>query len=307
MIIFQMFYQLTVCLPLSNDLLITPDGDLPTGEHRVNMKSLYDMFRHTNSHGLVSLPFLGILQYYLERNDFSLIKNSLTELYSNLSYITLSGARDFELEEVLDLVSKLSFLSKTATRLNIQERGESHTQYAYNINKDRLFIPKIEDPLDEVIDILGDKYIEHKTELHPYVPPQVQTADEIERETQLVDDDFAQLKAEYDQINDVATEQKKQNKITDLVDDIIDETNTILSDNLSVSKHTGPPQSKKYITTRMTTTVKNANKIKDKYKKQLQRKKIGKIKTSSNTPDDNEKPNREVTRTDNPNKPPVFP
>ena len=41
--------------------------------------------------------------------------------------------------------------------------------------------------------------------MHPYVPPQVQTADEIERETQLVDDDFAQLKAEYDQINDVAT------------------------------------------------------------------------------------------------------
>lgn len=55
----------------------------------------------------------------------------------------------------------------------------------------------------------------------------------------------------------------------------------------------------------MTTTVKNANKIKDKYKKQLQRKKIGKIKTSSNTPDDDEKPNREVTRTDNPNKAPA--
>ena len=109
--------------------------------------------------------------------------------------------------------------------MNIQERGESHTHYAYSINKDRLIIPKIEDPLDEVIDILGDEYVEHKKELHPYVPPQVQTADEIERETQLVDDDFAQLKAEYDQINDVATEQKKQNKITDLVDDIIDETN----------------------------------------------------------------------------------
>ena len=79
----------------------------------------------------------------------------------------------------------------------------------------------------------------------------------------------------------------------------------ILSDNLSVSKHTGPPQSKKYITTRKNTTVKTANKIKDKYKKQLQRKKIGIIKTSSNTPDDDEKPNRKVTRTDNPNKAPA--
>ena len=34
--------------------------------------------------------------------------------------------------------------------------------------------------------------------MHPYVSPQVQTADEIEIETQLVDDNFAQLKAQYD-------------------------------------------------------------------------------------------------------------
>ena len=82
--IFQTFYQLTGCLPLSNGLLVIPDGDPPPGEKRVNMKSLYDMFKHSNSHGLVSLPFLGILQYYLEKNDFSMIQDALTELYSNL-------------------------------------------------------------------------------------------------------------------------------------------------------------------------------------------------------------------------------
>ena len=68
--IFQMFYQVTGRLALCNGLLVTPDSDPPRGEDRVNMKSLYDMFRHTNSHGLVSLPFLGILQYYSEKNDF---------------------------------------------------------------------------------------------------------------------------------------------------------------------------------------------------------------------------------------------
>ena len=82
--IFQTFYQLTDRLPLSNGLLVIPDGDPPPGEKRVNMKSLYDMFKHSNSHGLVSLPFLGILQYYLEKNDFSMIQDALTELYSNL-------------------------------------------------------------------------------------------------------------------------------------------------------------------------------------------------------------------------------
>ena len=88
MTIFQTFYQITGRLPLSNGLLIIPDGDAPPGEDRVNMKNLYELFRHTNSHGLVSLPFLGLIQYYLEKSNHSLIKSTLTELYSNLSYIT---------------------------------------------------------------------------------------------------------------------------------------------------------------------------------------------------------------------------
>ena len=60
------------------------------------------MFKHTNSHELVSLPFLGLIQYFLEKKDFSLIKNALTELYSNLLYITLSNTRDFIFDAVCD-------------------------------------------------------------------------------------------------------------------------------------------------------------------------------------------------------------
>ena len=70
MTIFQTFYQLTGRLPLSNGLLVIPDGDPPPGGDRVNMKNLYEMFKHTNSHGLVSLPFLGLIQYYLEKKCF---------------------------------------------------------------------------------------------------------------------------------------------------------------------------------------------------------------------------------------------
>ena len=117
--IFQTFYQLTGRLILSNGLLVIPDGDPPPGEERVNMKSLYDMFRHTNSHGLLLLPFLGMLQYYLEKNDFSMIQDALTELYSNLSYITLSGARDFDFNAVSNLTAKIFYLLRAATRLNI--------------------------------------------------------------------------------------------------------------------------------------------------------------------------------------------
>ena len=67
-------------MPLSNGLLAVPDGDLPPGEDKVNMKGLYDMFRHKNSHGIISLLFLGVLQNYFEKNDFNLIKKALTEL-----------------------------------------------------------------------------------------------------------------------------------------------------------------------------------------------------------------------------------
>ena len=39
------------------------------------------MFCHKNPHGTVSLPFLGVLQHYFEKNDFYLVKKALTELY----------------------------------------------------------------------------------------------------------------------------------------------------------------------------------------------------------------------------------
>ena len=188
------------------------------------MKSLYQIFKHANSYGLVYLPFLGLIQYYLEKNDFSLIKNAPTEIDSNLSYITLSGAREFNFNAVSDLTARLLILLKQATLQNVRETENSHARNAYNINKDRLFVPKIEDPLDTVIEILDDTNVEYK-KMYPYVPPQVQTADEVERETALVDEEFNDLRIKYDEINDVATEQKKQQKITNLVDDIIDKSN----------------------------------------------------------------------------------
>ena len=52
--------------------------------------------------------------------------------------------------------------------------------------------------------------------------PQVKTADETEIKTQVTNEEFAKLKAEYDRINDAAAVQKKQTDVIDLVDDIVD-------------------------------------------------------------------------------------
>ena len=66
--IFQDFYSMTGRLPLSNSLLVVPDGDAPPDE-KLNMKQLNDLFKNTDSHGIVSLLFLGLTQFHLEEND----------------------------------------------------------------------------------------------------------------------------------------------------------------------------------------------------------------------------------------------
>ena len=131
------------------------------------MKHLYKLFKNTNSHGIVSLPFLGLLQYYLEENNLTLIKNALTELYFNLSYMTLSGARDFRFDAISELTTRLSILLKHATLGNKRLREIENENLAKKINEDRIFEAKIEDPLDEVIEIIDDPDIEHKTSMFP--------------------------------------------------------------------------------------------------------------------------------------------
>ena len=85
--LFQDFYTSTGRLPAFNRLLVVPDGDASENSNKINMKSLYDLFKNTKSHGLVSLPLLGLLLHFFEsKKDLCLIKNATTEFYENLSY-----------------------------------------------------------------------------------------------------------------------------------------------------------------------------------------------------------------------------
>ena len=122
------------------------DGDAPP-EEKLNMRHLYEMFKNTNSHGIVSLPFLGLIQYYLEENDQTLIKNVLSELYYNLSCMTLSGGRDFRFDAISELTARLSILLKHATLGNKLLREIENENLARKINEDGIFEAKIEDPL----------------------------------------------------------------------------------------------------------------------------------------------------------------
>ena len=185
------------------------DGDAPP-EEKLNMRHFYDLFKNTNSHGIVSLPFLGLIQYYLEENDHSLIKNTTTEHYYNLSYMTLSGGRDFRFDDISELTARLSILLKHATLGNNKLREIGNENLAKKINEERIFEPKIENPLDEVIEIINVPDIEHKKSMFQYVKPTAETANEIETNQQLIDDDFINLQTKFDKVNDVVTEQKNK-------------------------------------------------------------------------------------------------
>ena len=57
---------------------------MPDGKEKINQKNLYEMFKDTNSHGLVSLQFLDALGIFFGFN-ISVPKNAIAELYKNLS------------------------------------------------------------------------------------------------------------------------------------------------------------------------------------------------------------------------------
>ena len=56
--IFQKFYYLSGRCTFTNGLIIVPDGEVPEGMERINLKNLYSMFKNTKSHGVGSLHFL---------------------------------------------------------------------------------------------------------------------------------------------------------------------------------------------------------------------------------------------------------
>ena len=104
--IFQMLYYFNGRFPLTNGLLIVPDGEVSEGTEKINLKLLYEMFKDTQSYGLISIKFLCAISFFI----FPIPKYALTELYKNLLYETLSGAGNLKFEEISDLTwwNKLS-------------------------------------------------------------------------------------------------------------------------------------------------------------------------------------------------------
>ena len=122
--IFRMFYYYNGRLPLTNGLLPVPDGGTPFDSEKISLKTLYEMFKDTKSHGVISLQFLSTLNIFFG-DDIGLSKDTITELYKNLSYKTLSGGRQVEFDKISDLTTHINFKMKHSILSNIDDQDRA--------------------------------------------------------------------------------------------------------------------------------------------------------------------------------------
>ena len=135
--------------------------------------------------------------------------------------MTLNGARNLEFDAVSDFIARLSFIIKGNTVKNLKQRQIDNELLAKKLNDGRIFEPKIQNPLDDFIEIIDEPNPEHKKTTFPHIEPTVQLPDEIEDSQRRIDDDYTDLITKINRVNNVATEQKKQEEIEDVIESVI--------------------------------------------------------------------------------------
>ena len=75
-----------------------PDGETPDDSEKISIKTLYEMFKGKKFHSLLSVQILSALNIFFG-GDISLSKDTITELYKNYSFRTLSDGQQVEFEK----------------------------------------------------------------------------------------------------------------------------------------------------------------------------------------------------------------
>ena len=75
-----------------------PDGETPADSEKISIKTLYEMFKDKTFQSLRSVQILSALNKFFG-GDISLSKDTITELYKNYSFRTLSDGQQVEFEK----------------------------------------------------------------------------------------------------------------------------------------------------------------------------------------------------------------
>ena len=124
LMLFDFFYFVNGRFSTTGVHTFIPRADLPmevNGEE-LNIKKLYEKFRTTNSHALVSSQFLAALNIFFG-GDPKLSRRFLTEFYQNMTVSTLSTDFAFTFNAFTDLTTSINLLlsrqrNKNTNRIN---------------------------------------------------------------------------------------------------------------------------------------------------------------------------------------------
>ena len=134
----------------------------------------------------------------------------ISELYQNLTFESLSGAREIQFEWISDLVLHVTYKLQPSISLNTEKKKDSDTKKCNNLVKEKYDFdekPSADDKFEEqiVVNILNSvQYDQIKTE-KPYLEPALQDAQTIDDEIKQENKDALQTAAEFDKINMAVT------------------------------------------------------------------------------------------------------
>ena len=120
--LFDFFYFVNGRFPTTAAHTFIPRADLPmeVNDEELNIKNLYEKFRTTNSHTLVSSQFLAALNIFFG-GDPELSRRFLTEFYQNMSVSTLTIDNAFTFDAFTDLSISINLLLRAQRNQNISE------------------------------------------------------------------------------------------------------------------------------------------------------------------------------------------
>ena len=190
LMLFDFFYFVNGRFPTTGVHMFIPRADLPmevNGEE-LNIKKLYEKFRTTNSHALVSSQFLAALNIFFS-GDPELSRRFLTEFYQNMTVSTLSTDDAFTFDAFTDLSTSINLSlrhqrNKSINRIkleddNIDLKTKLKTKYEFDDNDP----PPPPYPFDTIQDNLNTEpeNIDEKFKQIDIVEPKLETSTEIKQ------------------------------------------------------------------------------------------------------------------------------
>ena len=187
LMLFDFFYFVNGRFPTAGVHPFIPRADLPmevNGEE-LNIKKLYEKFRTTNSHALVSSQFLATLNIFFG-SDPELSRRFLTEFYQNMIVSTLSTDGAFTFDAFTDLSTSINLSlrrqrNESISRIKLEDDNfdlKLKTKYEFDDND-----PLPTYPFDTIQDNLNTEpeNIDKKFKQIDIVEPKLEASTEIKQ------------------------------------------------------------------------------------------------------------------------------